>query len=171
MFVPPRGCPTRKRTAACENMTFSWTPFWRTGNQQSAPSLGANSARGKYDILLDRPLHGGNIHWRAFKSNPFCPELTRLGLCMQSHAGDFVSIVRELTLARPHHLANGGGQDRCDPGVQECGWNLFEREFGSPHFRGGRGHDQLRRGGRGDQRDALLPREVRSVTHLRLPIF
>jgi len=21
-----QGCPTRKRTAACENMTFSWTP-------------------------------------------------------------------------------------------------------------------------------------------------
>jgi hypothetical protein len=40
-----QGCPTRKRTAACENMTFSWTPFWRTGNQHSAPSLGANSVR------------------------------------------------------------------------------------------------------------------------------
>jgi hypothetical protein len=28
-----QGCPTWKQIAACENMTFSWTPFCRAGRQ------------------------------------------------------------------------------------------------------------------------------------------
>ena len=51
-------------------------------------------------------FHGGNIHWRAFKSNPFCPELTRLRFCMQSRAGDFVSIVRHLFAGNNPERAN-----------------------------------------------------------------